>query len=100
LCRIHGSCRDRITQIALDFTIVLDQEAEGDAREFLKRFAVPLPDAPKRLAEILALSGGPGGGDWKWTASGVNLGTAIVEPQRPHKVRVSPPSTSKMAPWQ
>lgn len=34
----------------------------------------------KRLREILQLSGGPDGGDWKWETPAMNLGATVVSP--------------------
>jgi hypothetical protein len=81
LARIHGTCQGTSTQLALDFSVVLDREIEGDPVEYAKNFEASLPEAPRVLGELLALTGGPGGGDWKWTASGMNLGATVVQPR-------------------
>jgi hypothetical protein len=80
LTRIHGSCRDTTTQLALDFAILLDREAGRNDEALSQSFVVPFGNERKRLGEILALSGGPGGGTWKWTTPGMNLGTTVVQP--------------------
>jgi hypothetical protein len=33
------------------------------------------------LGEMLALTGGPGGGDWKWDATSLQLGATVVQAQ-------------------
>ncbi len=82
LSRIHGSCRDTFTQLALDFSVVIDQEMGDDAAEFAGKFEVSPPAKPKLLGETLALSGGPAGGDWKWAGTALQLGATVV--QAPH----------------
>ena len=66
LTRIHGSCADTSTQLALDFAVVVDREIGDDAAKFVKNFEIPVSAPPRLLGETLALTGGPGGGDWKW----------------------------------
>lgn len=78
LAKIHGSCRDTSTQLALDFVVVVDQEIAGDAVEFAKTFEVTPTAKPKRLGETLSLTGGPGGGDWKWGVPPLQLGATVV----------------------
>lgn len=78
LLKIHGSCRDTSTQLALDFAVVMDQEIGEGARAHVRKFQVALPERPRLLGETLALSGGPGGGDWKWGAPPLQLGATIV----------------------
>ncbi len=84
LTRIHGSCRDTSTQLAMDFAVVIDQEIGDDAAEFVKAFEVTPPAKPKLLGETLALSGGPGGGDWKWGVPPLQLGATVVQAQHGH----------------
>ena len=84
LTRIHGSCRDTSTQLALDFTVVLDQEIGDGAAEFAGDFSVTPPARPKLLGETLALTGGPGGGDWKWSGTSLQIGATVVQPQHGH----------------
>jgi len=84
LVQVHGSCRDTSTQLALDFTVVIDQEIGQDAAAYAKKFAVPVPEKPRRLGETLSLSGGPGGGDWKWGTPPMQLGATIVQAQHGH----------------
>jgi len=98
LKRIHGSCRDTSTNLALDFNVMVDQETGDDAVEFARSFVVPLKQTPKRLGEMLALSGGPGGGDWKWTASGVNLGATVVQPRSHAPASLVPTAPAAAAP--
>jgi len=82
---IHGSSRDTATQLALDFTVVIDQEVDGEPAEFAKRFGTTIPAKPKLLGETLALNGGPCGGDWKWGETAMNLGVTVVQAQAaPH----------------
>jgi len=81
LKRIHGSCRGTSTQQALDFAVLVDQEADGDAAEFAKCFEVPAGQSHKRFSETLALSGGPAGSDWKWSNTALNLGATVVQAQ-------------------
>ncbi len=78
LIRIHGSCRDSSTQLALDFDILVDQNFSGNLAEYSRQFEILAGHKPKVLGETLALSGGPSGGDWKWTESAVNLGVTVV----------------------
>jgi len=84
LLRLHGSCRDTSTQLALDFSVVIDQEIGEDAAEYARVFEVALPSPPKLLGETLALSGGPGGGDWKWGGTSLQLGATVVQAQHGH----------------
>jgi hypothetical protein len=84
LLRIHGSCRDTSTQLALDFSVVLDEEVGDDAASRATAFGVIPPERPKLLGETLSLSGGPGGGDWKWGTPPMQLGATIVHGQPGH----------------
>jgi len=84
LMKVHGSCRDTTTQLALDFTVVLDQEIGENAPEYSRHFEVPVPDQPRRLGETLSLSGGPGGGDWKWGTTPLQIGATIVQASHGH----------------
>jgi hypothetical protein len=82
---IHGSSRDTATQLALDFAVVIDEEVDGDAAEFARKFSTTIPPKPKLLGETLALTGGPCGGDWKWGETAMNLGVTVVQAQTaPH----------------
>jgi hypothetical protein len=78
LIRIHGSCRDSSTQLALDFAILVDQNIHGNGAEYSRQFEILTGYKPKALGETIALSGGPSGGDWKWTESAMNLGVTVV----------------------
>ena len=84
LTRIHGSCADTSTQLALDFAVVVDKEIGDDAAAYVKSFEIPVPDKPRLLGESLALSGGPGGGDWKWVGTSLQLGATVVQAQHGH----------------
>ena len=84
LIKIHGSCRDMSTQLALDFAVVLDQEVDGDSEALARRFEVVPPARPKLLGETLSLTGGPGGGNWKWGAPPIQLGATIVHAGHGH----------------
>lgn len=84
LIRVHGSCRDSSTQLALDFALVLDQELPDHQPDYAKKFTVTVTEKPRLLGETLALSGGPGGGDWKWGVPPMQLGAAIVQPPPAH----------------
>jgi len=81
LVKIHGSCRDTSTQLALDMTVVVDQEIGDNASAFAKKFEIIPAEKPRMLGETLALSGGPGGGDWKWGTPPMQLGATIVQAQ-------------------
>jgi len=79
LTRLHGSCRDTSTNVALDFNVVLDQELDGFKTDFAAAFEAPLAAKPKKLGEILALTGGPCCGDWKWGQPGLQIGATVVQ---------------------
>ena len=81
LVKIHGSCRDSSTQLALDMTVVVDQEIGDDAAAYAKKFEIVVAEKPRQLGETLSLSGGPGGGDWKWGTPPMQLGATIVHAQ-------------------
>ena len=81
LTRIHGSCADTSTQLALDFAVVVDEEMGDDAATYAKSFEIPVPEKPRLLGETLALSGGPGSGDWKWVGTSLQLGATVVQAQ-------------------
>lgn len=81
LVKIHGSCRDTSTQLALDMTVVVDKEIGDDAPAYAKKFEVEIPAQPRQLGETLSLSGGPDGGDWKWGTPPMQLGATIVQAQ-------------------
>jgi len=84
LRKIHGSCRDTSTQLALDFAVVLDQEVGDDAPAYARKFEIEVSARPHLLGETLSLSGGPEGGDWKWGAPPMQLGATIVQAQHGH----------------
>jgi hypothetical protein len=79
LTRLHGSCRDTSTNLALDFNVVLDQELDESKTDFAAAFEAPLAAKPKKLGEILALTGGPCGGDWRWGQPGLQIGATVVQ---------------------
>lgn len=82
LTRLHGSCRDTSTNLALDFDVVLDREWDDAKEDYTSAFETVPPATPKKLGEILALTGGPGGGDWKWGPSALQIGATVVQAQR------------------
>ena len=84
LLRIHGSCADSSTQLALDFSVVVDKEIDGDAAAYAKSFEIPVPEKPRLLGETLALTGGPGGGEWKWATTSLQIGATVVQPRHGH----------------
>jgi hypothetical protein len=84
LSRIHGSCADTSTQLALDFAVVVDEEMGEKAATHAKNFEIPIPEKPRLLGETLALTGGPGGGDWKWAGTSLQLGATVVQAQHGH----------------
>ena len=92
LTRIHGSCRDTSTNLALDFNVVLDRELSEFKPDFAAAFEAPLAATPKKLGEMLALTGGPGGGDWKWGSSALQIGATVVQPR--HTGLILPPVNS------
>ena len=81
LVKVHGSCRDTSTQLALDMTVVVDQEIGDDAPAYAKKFEIIPAEKPRVLGETLSLSGGPGGGDWKWGTLPMQLGATVVHAQ-------------------
>jgi hypothetical protein len=78
LLRIHGSCRNSSTQLALDFSILLDQEVRANAPDFARCFDLSRSHVRRLLSEVLTLTGGPTGGDWRWAAPAMQLGATIV----------------------
>jgi hypothetical protein len=84
LVKIHGSCRDTSTQLALDMAVVVDREIGDGAAAYARKFEIEIPAQPRQLGETLSLSGGPGGGDWKWGAPPMQLGATIVQAQPGH----------------
>lgn len=78
LTRIHGSCRDTSTQLALDLSVLIDRGVGEDAAQVAQEFEVSAGAKPKSLGETLSLSGGPAGGDWKWGASALQIGATVV----------------------
>jgi hypothetical protein len=84
LAKVHGSCRNTSTQLALDMTVVVDKEIGDDAAAYAKNFEIAAPEKPRQLGETLSLSGGPGGGDWKWGTPPMQLGATIVHAQHGH----------------
>jgi len=76
--QICGSCRDSSTDIALDLAILVDRDLGAGAAEFAQKFEIPAGQKLRRFSETLSLSGGPGGGDWKWGAPKMQLGATVV----------------------
>jgi hypothetical protein len=84
LTRIHGSSRDTSTQLALDFTVVVDKEMGDEAVAYAQKFEIPLAEKPRQLGETLALTGGPAGGNWKWAGTSLQIGATVVQAQHGH----------------
>lgn len=82
LTRVHGSCRDTSTNLALDFNVVVDRKLAGFLPDSTASFTAPSEATPKILREILALTGGLAGGDWKWGESPMQLGATVVSGHR------------------
>ncbi|MGO8677802.1 MAG: hypothetical protein ACLQVX_18255 [Limisphaerales bacterium] len=78
LTRIHGSCRETNTNLALDFNVVLDRRLEESKPDFVAAFEAPLVERPKKLGEMLSLTGGPCGGDWRWGTPALQIGATVV----------------------
>ena len=78
LHRLCGVARDRKTHLSLDFEVLVDGAVGVAADEFTRAFTLPANHVGKRLREILQLSGGPDGGDWKWEAPAMKLGATLV----------------------
>lgn len=79
LTRIHGSCRDTSTQLALDLSVLIDREVGENAAQVAQDFEINTGAKPKSLGETLSLTGGPGGGDWKWGTSALQIGATVVK---------------------
>jgi hypothetical protein len=79
LTRLHGSCRDTTTNLALDFDVVLDRKWDNAKEDYASTFETLPTATPKKLGEILALTGGPAGGDWKWGQSDLQIGATVVQ---------------------
>jgi hypothetical protein len=84
LMRLHGSCRDTSTNLALDMNVVCDRELEELQSDFGAAFETALPVPPKQLGEILSLTGGIGGGDWKWGKPSLQIGATVVNAHTHH----------------
>jgi hypothetical protein len=82
LTRLHGSCRDTNTNLALDLNIVIDQEFDEFNTNSASSFEAPLAAKPKKLGELLVLTGGPCGGDWRWDQPGLQIGATVVQPRQ------------------
>ena len=92
LTRLHGSCRDTRTNLAMDFNVVLDRKLENSEPAAAAAFEAPVAEMPKKLGEMLSLTGGPGGGDWKWGESALQIGATVVQPRRTDSPRPHPAS--------
>ena len=82
LMRLHGSCHDTGTNLALDFNVLLDRKLEKSEPSAASAFEAPVTAVPKKLGEMLSLTGGPGGGDWKWGEAALQIGATVVQPRR------------------
>jgi hypothetical protein len=80
LHRLCGVARDRMTHLSLDFEVLVDEMINAPPDDFKRAFTLPSNFRGKCLREILQLSGGPGGGDWKWEAPAMKLGATLVRP--------------------
>jgi len=80
LHRLCGVARDRKTNLSLDFEVLVDEVVSTPPEEFKRAFTIPAAKSGKCLREVLQLSGGPGGGDWKWENPAMNLGATLVGP--------------------
>ena len=80
LHRLCGVAHDRKTNLSLDFEVLVDEVVSTPLEDFKRAFTIPATKSGKRLREILQLSGGPGGGDWKWETPAMNLGATVVSP--------------------
>ena len=83
LTRLQGSCSDTRTNLALDFNIVLDRKLDNSEPANAPAFEASVSVMPKKLGEMLSLTGGPCGGDWKWGESALQIGATVVQPHRP-----------------
>ena len=80
LRRLRGVARGRQTHLSLDFEVLVDEVVGAPPEDLKRAFALPASHRGKRLREILQLSGGPDGGDWKWEIPAMNLGATVVSP--------------------
>lgn len=78
LQEIRGVCQPQSTQLALDFTVLLDHPVAARAGEYKISFTIPAVWPQKRLLEILVLNGGLEGGDWTWGTPAMNLGATFL----------------------
>jgi len=68
--------------LALDFNVLLDRKLEKSEPAAASAFEAPLAVMPRKLGEMLALTCGPGGGDWQWGDSALQIGVTVVQPRR------------------
>jgi hypothetical protein len=66
----------------MDFNVVLDRKLENSEPAAAAAFEAPVDVMPKKLGEMLSLTGGPGGGDWKWGEAALQIGATVVQPHR------------------
>ena len=92
---IRGGFQGRSTQIALDLTVLLDTVVSKGASEFKSAFTAPPASSRKRLLELLVLSGGPEGGDWRWGSAPMNLGAAVLGTPASWELRGSTPKIAE-----
>ncbi len=83
LLEIHGVAKEQTTHLSLDFELLTDAAIKVPALLFKAAFQIPAAQPRKMLREILMLSGGPGGGTWKWETPAMNLGATVVRPSPP-----------------
>lgn len=83
LLNICGSSRDTTTHLVLEFLVLIDEAVGGAPEQYRLDFTVPLSRPRRVLNETLLLSGGTGGGTWRWGAPMMNIGATLVAPITP-----------------
>jgi hypothetical protein len=83
LRRISGACREKTTNLAFEFQVLVDDVVKTPAARFKTAFDVASDRPCKIIQETLALNGGPSGGAWKWDAPAMNIGATVVAPRIP-----------------
>jgi hypothetical protein len=80
LRRINGLSAAMTTQLALEFLVLVDEPVDTDTRQFKSVLKLPAVGNYRVLTEVLELSGGFGGGDWRWVKTKMQLGAARTKP--------------------
>lgn len=83
LMNICGSSRDTTTHLVLEFVVLIDEAVAGSPEDYRLDFTVPVSRPKRVLNETLLLSGGTGGGTWRWGAPMMNIGATLVTPAGP-----------------